>query len=179
MTKALALLLVAALALASCTTTKGYPEWAKLNKSDSYIDPDDKAANARLEAVCAAIKGKDSKALKSLFSKKALAEAGDVDMDIEYLFGLVQGDTVSWEQESIITDESFEYGKYSRELKSWYVLTTTEDTYIFFMLDYDPDEIEPDNDGMYALRVFRESDAATQEGAWQDMSIPGVYKPEE
>jgi hypothetical protein len=177
-TKTIALLLVAVLALASCTAAKGDPEWAKLSKKAPSIDKDDIIADALFEAVNKAVKGKDTKALKDLFSKKALAEAEDIDDGIEYLFGLIKGDVVSWEQESIATGDSFRLSKYRMRMASWYILTTTEDTYIFFMLDYDPDEIEPDNDGMYALRVFREADAATQEGNWVEMRIPGVYKPE-
>jgi hypothetical protein len=60
----------------------------------------------------------------------------------------------------------------------WYTLTTTEDTYTVFMVDYYKDTIDPDNQGLYALRVYRKADAATQGGSMEKMRIPGVYRPE-
>jgi hypothetical protein len=171
-------IIVAVLTLASCATAKGDPEWAKLSKKAPSVDTEDIIADALFEAVYAAIQGKDSQALKSMFSKKALTEAKNIDEGIAYVFDLVQGVAVSWEQERIFPVDTFEYGKIKNKSDSWYVLVTTEETYIVFMSNYDIDEIDPDNQGLYALRVFRESDAATQEGNSLEMSIPGVYKPE-
>jgi hypothetical protein len=135
-------------------------------------------AAEHLEVVLTAIEEKDGDAIKSLFSKKALSVAEDIDGGIDYIFGLVQGDIVSWEERIFGSGDNIRYGKVSKRLYVWFTLVTTEDTYTVFMLDYYKDTIEPENQGLYALRVYRKADAATQGGDWVMLSVPGVYKPE-
>jgi hypothetical protein len=85
---------------------------------------------------------------------------------------------VSCEEKVLGSGDNIRYGKVRKRINVRYTLTTTEDTYIVFMLDYYKDTINPDNQGLYSLRVYREADAATQGGSWQDIDIPGVYRPE-
>jgi len=136
-------------------------------------------ANAKFEEVLMAIENKDGTMLKSLFSEKALAEAEDIDVGADYLFDLVQGDIVSWEREAVTAGKSVRSGKVKRDIESWFVLTTTEGTYLFFILYYDEDTIDPSNQGVYALRGIRQEDEATQYAPWNEMEIPGIYIPPE
>ncbi len=144
-----------------------------LNKSS-----EDKQADARLEQVLEAIKKEDKKALKSLFSKKALEEAEDIDSRIEYLFTLIQGEVEIWERDALSSYESIGGGKRSESIQSWYTVTTDTYEYKFFLLDYSVDTINPDNAGLYTLRAIKAEDEKTQFTFWQDMAIAGIYMPE-
>jgi hypothetical protein len=177
LTKLLLSLLAAVLLVSSTTACSFIQEGGDMILRSVFRTEHDIEAD-RLKAVLTAIEQKDGDALKSEFSKKALSEAEDIDGGIEYLFELVQGDIVSWEEESLLSSDSLRYGKVKKNYKVWFVLSTTKDTYIFFFSDYYKDTINPDNQGMYALRAFREADAATQEGDSVTMNIPGVYRPE-
>lgn len=139
---------------------------------------DDKKADARLEQVLKVIEKKDKKGLKAMFSKQALAQAEDMDSSIEYVFNLFQGKVTSWNNYAGFTlDETNDYGHITKEAKSFYNVNTDNQKYIFFILEYTADTDHPDNVGLYTLRVIRAEDEKTQFGYWQDMKIPGVYKP--
>ena len=76
-------------------------------------------AASRFKAVLAAIKDKDADALKSEFSKKALSEAYDIYGSIDYLFGLVKGDVVSWEERTLGSGETIQYGNRKNRINVW------------------------------------------------------------
>jgi hypothetical protein len=142
-------------------------------------DDSDKKADARMEQILDTMKNKDKDALKAMFSKKALSEADDFEVQIEYLFGFFQGSLKSWERTGFSSDGSIEHGKKSTMLRSWYTVTTNKDKYRFFVIDYSVDTINPDNAGLYTLRVIKAADEATQFTYWEDMEIAGIYKPKE
>ncbi|MDF2590293.1 MAG: hypothetical protein K0S41_4136, partial [Anaerocolumna sp.] len=98
--------------------------------------------------------------------------------EIDYLFDLIKGDIKSFENDSWSSDESIDYGKRSLMIRSWYNVTTDTNEYIFFLLDYSIDTINPDNAGLYTLRVVNAEDEDTQLTYWQDMEIAGIYNPE-
>lgn len=142
------------------------------------IDDDDKKADARLEQVLNAIKNQDKDALKELFSKKAMSEAEDFDEGAEYLFELFQGKVESWDGDGGPTVyESIEYGKITKEMISAYDVVTDKQAYIFCLIDYPQDTQNPDNAGLYALRVVKAEDEKTQLSGWQSMKVPGIYVP--
>ena len=193
--KITALLLAITLLLAACSSTAA-PPGSEAERSDRRAERAERRAeppessrtirglgdegdiaNTKFEEVLATIKNKDRENLKSIFSKNALAEAADIDAEVDRLFALIQGDIVSWEDDKWSSDESVRSGKVSRMIRSWFIVTTTEDTYLFFMLDYDKDQIDPDNQGLYSLRAIHEEDRATHFTYWQDMEIPGIYVP--
>lgn len=140
---------------------------------------DDKKADARFEQVLKAIENKDNKGLKAMFSKQAIANAEDMDSSIEYVFNLFQGKVTSWNNNNggPILDEANDYGHITKEAKSFYNVSTDKQKYIFFILEYTTDTDHPYNVGLYTLRVIKAEDKETQFGYWQDMKIPGVYKP--
>jgi len=142
-------------------------------------DDSDKKADARMEQILNTLKNKDKDALKVMFSKKALSEADNFEGQIDYLFDFFQGSVKSWERTGFSSDGSIEYGKKSTMLRSWYTVTTDKDKYRFFVIDYSADTINPDNAGLYTLRVIKAADEATQFTYWQDMEIAGIYRPKE
>lgn len=51
---------------------------------------------------------------------------------------------------------------------------------MFFIVYFTKDTINPNNEGLYSLRVIKAEDEETQfAGYWEDMVIAGIYKPEE
>lgn len=143
------------------------------------VSSEDKKADARIEQILSAIKEKDKKAMKALFSKQAIDETKDFDDGIDYLLGFLQGDVKSWKRDKWSSDESIESGKKSLMLRSWYTVSTDKNKYLFFVVDFTENTINPNNAGLYTLRVIKAEDKETQFGYWQDMKIAGIYKPKE
>ncbi len=165
------LLIISLLLLSSCS---GGPKMQTIIK-----DNDDKKADVRFEQVIESIKNKDKEALKEMFSKQSLDESEDIDDKVDYLFEFFQGEVLSWKRKGPIVDEKNHYGHKVKESKSFYTVKTDEQEYLFFLLEYTEDTDNPDNVGLYTLRVIKAEDEETQFGYWQDMKIAGIYKPEE
>lgn len=155
--------------LSSCTSRGG----RVLDTSE------DKQADFCMEQILDALKNQDKDALKKLFSEQAVSEAKDFDGNIDYLFEFFQGEVKSSKQDKWSSDEEIDYGKESDMLRAWYTVTTDKNQYIFFIIDYTTDTINPDNAGLYTLRVIKAEDKETQLTYWQDMQIAGIYEPEQ
>ena len=112
-----------------------------------------------------------------LFSKKTVNKANDFDGSMEYLFGFFKETVKSWKRDRFTSETSSEYGKESIMLVSWYTVTTDKDKYKFFVIEYSKDTINLDNAGLYTLRVIKAADEKKQFTFYQDMEIPGIYKP--
>ncbi|MCL1917959.1 MAG: DUF5104 domain-containing protein [Peptococcaceae bacterium] len=137
------------------------------------FDDTGEKADARMEQIISAIKGKDKEALKSLFSKKALDEANDFENDVDNLFDFVKGEIISWERDGISGDESIRYGKKSSMIRFGINVNTNKDTYRFYVIDYITDTINPDNQGVYMLEVRLVDSPNT--GSWQERMRAGLY----
>lgn len=138
---------------------------------------EEKRAEARMEQIILAIEGNDKESLRSLFSKKAIEEASDFDNGTISLLDFIQGDIKSCERNSWASDESIEYGKRSLMIRSSYKIKTDEEEYFFFVVDYNVDTIDPDNEGIYMLQV-RTSGYNEYLGSWQERLRAGFYIPE-
>ena len=166
--KFIPLLFATLLVLVSCTGG-GY----------SGLDDEKEIADAKFAEIAEVIAAKDREKLKKVFSTKALTEATNIENEIDYLFDLIKGDDISWEHIRWLSNESVREGKKSSTIVAWYRLTTSEDTYLFFIIYYNIDQIDPDNKGIYSLRAIKEIDEETEFTYWQDMRIPGIYVPEQ
>lgn len=80
------------------------------------------------------------------FSKNALAEAEDIDGDIEHLFDFAQECDVLCFTREPISDLSTEHGDRQEKLKSWFYVITDKEK-LFFILQYSEDTFDPDNVG--------------------------------
>lgn len=139
-------------------------------------DSDDEYAEARMEKLFNAIKGRDKDAIKAEFSKKAITETKDFDADLDNLLSFVKGNAVSWAQDgsSRVSDVSESNG-YTKRLMTWYNLYTDEQNYLFFIVDYPIDTINIDHAGIYSLRILKAEDEDKLEGYVEDWEIPGIY----
>lgn len=48
----------------------------------------------------------------------------------------------------------FWHGKKSAMLRYWYTVETDMDKYMFFIIDYNEDTINPNKAGLYTLRII-------------------------
>jgi len=185
MLKPLALLLAGMLLLSSCslldmqqTNTDG-DEMNTASSITATADSLEKRSDAMFETILSAIENRDGDTIKALFSEEALEEANDIDAAIEYLFNLFDGEIVSWERDRQGADESFRSGRHSRSIHTWYTVHTETGRYLFLLLDYDINTIDPDLEGLYTLHGINAEYAETQWGNWVELRAPGVYMPEE
>jgi len=135
-------------------------------------------ATKRVEQLLEALKSKDGDAIKLMFSKRALIEAENLDENIEYLFELFQGEVLAKDE---CYPSEYGYNRYGQKMKklTWWIRVETDvDKYIFFLVDYPRDDMQPDNVGLYTLRVIREEDEETLFTSFDIMEIPGVFRPE-
>ena len=138
-------------------------------------------AENNLAKVIEAINQKNSKELKSLFSKNSLKDSHNIENTIENLFSYIDGNIKSynWSDDmgGPIADTNYEQGEKNIELKSWFYVITDEEKYVFFILYYPIDEFDEDNIGIYSLRVVKQTDKDIHLTYWQDMKTPGIYLP--
>ena len=143
------------------------------------FDDSETRASDRAEQVIDALQTGDKDALKSLFSEKAISEADDFDGSVDYLFNFFQGNVISWNQDTFSSDEHIDYGKSYEKLITWNFITTDQGTYEFFMIDYNPNTIDPSNEGIYTLRLIKAEDTETEINDSKAMEIPGIYVPDD
>jgi hypothetical protein len=90
------------------------------------------------------------------------------------LFELIQGEIDSWEKDDgWASDGSIEYGKRSDMFRYGFDLIKDNETYLFFIIDYSTDTINPDNEGVYMLELRLPGSPNT--GSWQERMRPGIY----
>lgn len=139
---------------------------------------EEEMADKRFKKILNAMIDKDREALKAEFSKVAIDNAEDFDGCVDYLFNFFQGEVLSWNaDDGIPSDSAYEHGKMYTQIRAFYYVTTDSEQYTFFLLDYPVNTINPDMEGLYSLRVIKTEDEETEFTYWQDMKIPGIYKP--
>jgi hypothetical protein len=162
------LVLASLLLLSSCDGIAGGNGVGGIHVSE------DKKADVLMEQIISAIKDEDSETIKSLFSKKAIDEANDFDNGITDLFDFIQGNIDAWERDGWSSDESIEYGKKSLMIRFSIIVNTDKEDYMLFVIDYNSDTIDPDNEGVYMLEIIKLADRKNLE-SWQDRMRAGIY----
>ncbi|OPX41826.1 hypothetical protein CLHUN_43050 [Ruminiclostridium hungatei] len=138
-----------------------------LNKSN-----DDEKADARLKQIIESIKNKDKERIKVMFSEQALNEAKDLDERIDYLIALIKGNVESWDRIGGSVDETNNYGHKQIKSSFRYNVYTEQEQYLFSILEYTKDDDNPENVGVYSLKVINVKDEEPK------FSDAGIYKPE-
>ena len=132
-----------------------------------------KMADDRMEQIVAALKEKNIESLKSLFSAKSISEAENFENDFDRLFQFFQGTIETWERDSLAADRSIEYGKQSLMIRYGILISTDIDDYSLFIIDYNIDTINPDNEGIYMLEIWKQSYDGEWD-SWQERMVPGI-----
>ena len=141
-----------------------------------FRDKDEKFADDRMEQVFCAIEDQNKERLKAIFSLEAIGKAKSIESDVEELLTFIQGKLLSWKREdSPLVIDSVEDGNKTKELFTWYFLETDEQGYLVLLVDYPIDTINPENEGLYAIRILRVEDEHKLEGYLEDWAIPGIY----
>jgi hypothetical protein len=142
------------------------------------FDDDDTRADARMERLVDAIENKDRDAIKSIFSERAKEEASDFDGDVDVLFEFIQGSVVLRERDALLGTSRIDYGKKSVKLAYRYTVTTDNDKYLFYVIDYTQDTIAPKNAGLFAVRVIKAEDDASPSVSSEELEKrAGIYIP--
>lgn len=172
MKKAVCLTMTMLCILLLCSCMKG--------ESPMFLrDQNNDLADARMDQLFNAIKEQDKDALKDVFSQKALVKSGNFDVGVEYLLSFVQGEALSWNREdSPIVFDDVEDGGKTKKLVTWYAIDTDEQSYLVFLVDYPIDTIDPENAGLYSLRIITSEDENALDGSWEEWEIPGIYVPD-
>lgn len=156
------LILVFTFLLCSCSAAANNGSGQMLRSRLQLLEQDtsERDAEAKLEAILAAMEARDSDALSALFSVKALEDTEDFEGNAASLFDFVQGDVTAYEKLSGPTVcESSSDGIHLKEVSSYYSVSTTQDKYYFQLLDYPVDTENPDNVGLYMLLVVKDADS--------------------
>jgi hypothetical protein len=141
-----------------------------------FGDKDNNLADARMEQVFEAIKEHDKNAVRAIFSPKAITEADNFDAGVDFLLSFVTGEVVSWSRdESPVVSDVVENSRKTKQLLTWYTLETEEHKYLVFLVDYPIDTVNPENEGLYSLRIIREEDEENLVGTMEEWIIPGIY----
>lgn len=148
--------------------------FSSCGRNGGILVSEPKRADARMEQIISAIKDKDKEALQSLFSKKALDDADDFGDGVNSLFNFIQGDIESWERDGFASDESMGGGKRSWMIRFGFDVKTDEGVYRLFVIDYNIDTINPDNQGVYMLELI-ENYGERELDSWQDRMRAGIY----
>ena len=134
---------------------------------------EEKRADDRMEQIISAIKEKDGDALKSLFSKKALDEANDFESDVDYLFEIFQSDINTYARDGWASDGAIEYGKKTLMIRFTINVNTDKEVYRLYVIDYNTDTTNPDNEGVFMLELRLPDSPNT--GPWQGRMRAGIY----
>jgi len=141
------------------------------------IKNDKPVMDMRMQQMLETLENNDKYALKAMFSKKAIDEADDIDGGIDYLFDFFQGNVESCKSGGFGFESGYRNGGKIVLSKSRYTVTTDDDTYLFFILDYTEYETNPDNKGFYTLHVIKKADETWFEYDWDNLEIAGIYRP--
>lgn len=161
--KWIVLLLVSILALNACAIREG--------GTIVLMDFDERSADKIMKQVVKALEKEDKKTLKNLFSKQALEEGEEFDKNLDNLFEIFQGELKPYDFDLGHVGQKMEYGKREREIKSHFNIDVGEESYSFFLVDYPINTLDPDNLGLYTLRVTNYE----EDLSWQEKRVPGIY----
>lgn len=169
----LVLMIAGVLLLSSCSAV---PLGQRLT---GLYDNDDAKAAYQLEQVIEAVKAHEKEALKAAFSKQALSEAVDIDEQIGHLFEFVQGSVQSWKNYGGGSSSgNYDHGDKLMNFGLSYTVTTDVNEYVFVIETYTQDTKNPDNVGIYMLRVTDESNISGVTGPWEELRRPGIWIPD-
>jgi hypothetical protein len=135
-------------------------------------------SNELIEEILEVVSDNNREALRAMFSEKALSEATYFNEGVEYLFELIQGGVISYEQRSLPSSvRTRTSGRLTFEKSdSTYVVTTDKDVYLIAFSVYFIDDSNPENVGVYKIAAIRADDEEKLR-PWRNWEIPGICQP--
>lgn len=137
-------------------------------------------ATAYFENIISAIEQKDSDKLKELFSENIQETNYDLEEDIEYLFGFVEGEiTYKSEIHGPTTETEVNYGEKHSFISCYFNVSTEQDEYIIFMKICNIDDSDDKNVGLQMLQIIRQEDKDTLfDWGGPKTACKGIYRPD-
>lgn len=128
------------------------------------FETDGDVANEKFDKILDAIQNQDKAALKSMFSKKTLAEVNDMDEKIHELFDYFQGEFVSYDDWGGPSggDEK-NAGNHLKRVELTYDVETSEQKYQFAFQDITIDTADKENVGIHSLYVINVEEIPNEE----------------
>lgn len=136
---------------------------------------DGQRANVRLEEIIKAIEECDKETLKAVFSEQALAEAKDIDNQIESLFELTGGSIESLGDRAGTVNTSVNYGIRKSDSRYEYKINTMNGEYMIFIYEITEDTECPENVGLYMLQIYLPEDRDDVFDWGEEKKCAGVY----
>lgn len=125
-----------------------------------------------------AIELKDKEKMKELFSERALEECSDLDEKIDCLFDFIEGEYIGSQYVQQNESSHREKGKSRYIIDLWCDVHTTEGRYGVYLNYYSKDEINPKNEGVYMIMVYRGKDEEQYKSYGQKNKCAGAYTSE-
>lgn len=169
------LLIVFATILLLVSCSQGGARIDMLNK-----DKDKEKTDARLEQIIEAMNNRDREALRAVFSKQALADAENLDDNMDYLFDFLSDEINSWEMAAgPAVTETIDHGHNKKVSQAVYYINTEKQEYQLYFLEYTVDTDHPENVGMFMLEVFKAGDRSGPVDWGSGTRSAGIYRPDE
>lgn len=121
------------------------------------------------------IEKEDYDGMKSLFSENTLSEIDDFEADMDYLIDFVDGEIIEWEIGSGHSLTQSTQGLKYLEIDNKYEIKTTKEHYVMYILNYETDDYDPENEGVYTIRIEKYEDMEKVNFSYP--VIPGIYNP--
>lgn len=145
--------------------------------NSSLFISDSQIINTQFNQVLAALEKGDKKALKMLFSTKAVEKSQNFDENIDLLFEYYSGVNASYEDNGpLIAEKSRDYDVERKVIEKSYDVKTDVDTYRFAISFVVVDDTEADSVGIWSLYVIKLSDDIEPDMTyWGDgKNTPGI-----
>ncbi|MBQ8935987.1 MAG: DUF5104 domain-containing protein [Oscillospiraceae bacterium] len=113
----------------------------------------EKIAEATFDTMIECINHEDKEGLKSLFSETAIEEATDLDSEIDLFFNWFDGEIITVEKGPIPLGERITAQGCIYHTQIYWHVYTKEHYYTVFIYQITTDEIEPKNEGIYAVQI--------------------------
>lgn len=140
------------------------------------ITTDRQKANNTLELLLDGIKKRDKEAIRELFSKQAIEEAGNFEESLDDLLCFFKGEIISYDDwAGVGTDGVYQDGKKRTELQSSFDITTSEQTYHMAIKECTIDTFDQNNVGVMSVYIitadnWKKDVAYRGDGKW----TPGI-----
>lgn len=128
-----------------------------------------------MQQIVDAVNLKDKDALCELFCSDALADAKDIEKNIDKLFEFIDGEVTSFDMDdSPVVFDNWEESGRSKKIVAWYYLTTDNGKYSVLIVDYPVNSIDESYEGLYTIGATT-ADSYSSATSTIESSEPGVY----
>lgn len=144
-----------------------------------FFKSDREVANERFEQILDTISNQDEKALKKLFSQKAITDTDVFDKSVIKLFDFFQGKVVEYDDRGALGVDGGKNddgtGRNWKSMQSTYDVETSEGEYRFAIKEYTMDTADRDNIGIYSLYIIKAEDSDLEFAYWGGGKwVPGI-----